>query len=123
MMESEPRRDAKLGALLRTAVGDVPSDAVDWNALAQRIGNRAVIVATPWWGYAARWERLAIPLALAAGIAGAAALWNTESSARAVAAQADVMSVVLSDTPASDAALQIARTMTAVDDATAEGND
>ncbi len=122
MMESEPRRDATLGALLRTATGDVPADAVDWNALAQRISRRASNVATPWWGYAARWERLAIPLAVAAGLAGAVALWNAESAGTA-STPADVFSVVLSGVPASDAASQIAQSMTAADDASAGEND
>lgn len=122
MMESEPRRDEKLGALLRIATGNVPADAVDWNALAHRIGRRASGIATPWWGYAARWERLAIPLAVAAGLAGSVALWNAESAGTA-SSQADVVSVVLSGVAASDAASQIAQSMTSADDASVGAND
>ena len=77
----EPRRDIRLAGLLREVVGDPPA-TVDWAALGSRIGA-AVRTAhpSPWWSYAERWQRRAIPIALAAGLLGTATLWATRSTA------------------------------------------
>lgn len=74
----EPARDVRLGEILREHVGGTPHHGVDWNALADRIAVRlAMPVSKSWWDYTARWERRAIPIALAAGVAGFMLLWNT----------------------------------------------
>ena len=71
----EPPHDERLGALMRDVVGDTPYGAVRWSALAERIGERvAAQMAAPWWSYATRWERRAIPLALIAGLSAGIAL-------------------------------------------------
>ena len=74
---AEPARDERLGALLRDAVGVPAMTDGDWSALADRVsaavrGRRAM----PWWGHVGRWELRAIPLALAAALVGAFALWS-----------------------------------------------
>ena len=74
----DPDHDHELGGLLRDVVGDAPTSVVNWTALAARVSERiGVPTASPWWMYAMQWERRVIPLALAAGIAAAAALWPT----------------------------------------------
>jgi hypothetical protein len=114
---AEPRRDEQLAALLRQATGDVPVSAVDWDALATRI-SRAIPsrTASTWRSYAERWERRMLPLALAASLVGAFALWNSaEPTASTVVAQAtvtDILSDVVQGAPTDDAALQYARTVT-----------
>jgi hypothetical protein len=112
----EPARDAVLGPLLRDIVGVPPTAQVDWTALARRI---AVATATPfhlpWWGYAARWERRALPLALAAGLAGAAALWGLGAPSPATpvtTGTADLVTAVAAGATADDAARSFARFVT-----------
>ena len=110
----EPAPDPALGALLRDVVGESPSHAVDWTSLANRIGRRAGEQATlPWWTYAAQWERRMIPLALAAGVVAAAALWSTTATTVTPLASASSLTTeVASGVPADDAASQFARSMT-----------
>jgi hypothetical protein len=71
-------------------------------------------MAAPWWSYATRWERRAIPLALAAGLTAAIALWTTSSSPTAwhMTSASNVTTAVLSGIPAEDAASQFARQIT-----------
>lgn len=111
----EPAPDPALGALLRDVVGDAPGHAVDWTALAARIGSRVGAQATtPWWSYAAQWERRMIPLALAAGIVASAALWNSTATpaTTSIASASAFTTEVASGAPADDAASQFARTIT-----------
>jgi len=115
----EPARDAVLGALLQEIVGRPPEAEVDWTALARRIGSvTAAPLQVPWWGYAARWERRAIPIALAAGIAGAVALWGLGSPPQlsVATANADLVTAVATGVSAEDAARSFARSV-AVDPA------
>ena len=112
----EPAHDRKLGALLGEVTGDTPHGAVQWSALAERIGNSvAAQMAMPWWRYATRWERSVIPLALAAGLSAAVALWSTaEASAGViqVTSASGAATSVLSGTPADDAASLFVRSVT-----------
>lgn len=110
----EPARDRELGALLHEVVGVAPAHAVDWPALAARISARVGVQAVaPWWSYAAQWERRMIPLALAAGIAAAVALWDTTTTAATQLTSASSFTTeVASGVPADDAASQFARTIT-----------
>lgn len=111
--DHEPARDEQLGALLRETVGDPPTSVVDWNALAVRIGAavREGQVA-PWWSHVARWQRGAVPLALAAGLVGALALFGSGSVMNGDSGPAseslDLVSAVVSGTSSSDAALTYA---------------
>ena len=70
----EPRRDPRFSALLRDLMGPIPMRDVSWDALAGRVGAAIRARQTPWWGYVERWQRRAIPLAVAAG-AGHALLY------------------------------------------------
>jgi hypothetical protein len=113
----DPPRDAALGALLRQVEGDVPVRAVDWEALASRIARslpgRASIT---WWSYAERWSQRMLPLALAASLIGAVALWKADELsgvAGAPAAVTDVVAEVVQGAPVDDAARSFARTVTA----------
>lgn len=117
----EPARDVRLGAMMRAAIGGTPHGDVDWSALAARIGDRLPMqVVAPWWTYAARWERRVIPLALAAGIAGAAALWGTATAGTANASTTDDLLVqVASGAPVEEAARLYSRTFTGTSDRTA----
>ncbi|HTK48246.1 MAG TPA: hypothetical protein VL328_09740 [Gemmatimonadaceae bacterium] len=113
---AEPRRDEALGALLRQALGDVPDGAVDWEALAARI-TRALPsrASTAWWSYADRWSRRMLPIALAASLAGAFALWRAEEPAAQIVAQvgaADVVAEMVQGAPIEDAARTFARSVT-----------
>ncbi|HEV7994297.1 MAG TPA: hypothetical protein VGP25_20905 [Gemmatimonadaceae bacterium] len=114
---AEPRRDEQLAALLRQATGDVPVSAVDWDALATRIA-RAIPsrAAATWWSYAERWERRMLPLAIAASLVGAIALWNSTAPATSVivaqVSSTDILSDVVQGTPTELAALRYARTVT-----------
>lgn len=119
----EPAHDRHLGALLRDVAGETPHAAVHWSALAERITSRvAAQMAAPWWSYATRWERRVIPLALAAGLSAAIALWSTAASASTgttqVTSASGVTTAVLSGTPAEDAASQFARSITSSADLT-----
>ena len=111
----EPPRDEELAALLRQALGDLPT-TVDWDALAMRI-TRALParVDVAWWRYAERWSRRIIPIALEASLVGAAMLWNAESAEALVVAQAptDVIADVVQGVPIEDAASTFARTIAA----------
>jgi hypothetical protein len=109
----EPARDARLGALLREAVGNVPMADVSWPHLAQRIA--AAVHAhqgAPWWSYVERWQRRALPLALAAGILGALAFWGTTAARSAEASTTDLVSAVATGTSPADAASSFARSVT-----------
>ncbi len=111
----EPAHDPALGALLRDVVGETPQAAVDWKALATRIGEQVGRqAAAPWWAYAAQWERRAIPLALAAGMLAAVALWSTTNSATTPApiTASGLATAVAAGTTAEDAASQFARSIT-----------
>ena len=114
---SDPQRDEALAALLRQAQGDVPVHAVDWDALASRIA-RALPgrTATTWWGYAERWSRRMLPLALAATLVGAFVLWEADEPSNAVVASSgttDAVVDLVQGAPAEDAARSFARTVTA----------
>jgi hypothetical protein len=117
----EPARDAELGALLADVVGAPPVADVDWAALAGRIASARARQRTAWWSYAARWERRALPVALAAGLAGVLALWGLGMPATSHAAAAgtfsDPIAAMVDGTPAEDAARSFARSVTSTDDA------
>jgi negative regulator of sigma E activity len=117
----EPAQDPDLGALLRDVIGDTPNGAVNWTTLAARICDRiGRQAAAPWWSYATQWERRVIPLALAAGIVAAAALWTTTSaSATQITSASELATAVANGTPAEDAASQFARSITNAVDLTA----
>jgi hypothetical protein len=120
----EPAHDEKLGTMLRDVVGETPYAAVQWSALKDRIGERvAAQMAAPWWSYATRWERRAIPLALAAGLLASVALWSTSASTTTttlpMTSASGVTTAVLSGIPAEDAASQFARSITNAADLTA----
>ena len=117
----EPAPDPQLGALLRDVVGESPSHDVNWTALAARIISRAGAQSSaPWWSYAAQWERRMIPLALAAGVVAAAALWtSTATAATPLASASSFTTEVASGALADDAASQFARTITSTADVAA----
>jgi hypothetical protein len=111
----DPPRDLELAALLRRATGDVPVASVDWDRLASRI-SRAIPgrAAAPWWSYAARWERRLLPLALAAGLVGAFALWDSPEPAASMTlatASGDAVAEMVGGAQASDLATSYERTM------------
>jgi hypothetical protein len=112
---NDPPRDEALAGLLRRAEGDVPVHAVDWDALASRIA-RALPgrAATTWWSYAERWSRRMLPLALAATLVGAFALWEADEPSNTVSASGapDVVVDLVQGAPAEDAARSFARTVT-----------
>lgn len=109
---AEPARDVRLGALLREHVGTPPVHDVNFSALSARIRlGIARQQASPWWSYAARWERRALPLALAAGLAAAAALWSLGTPAQ-LQASADPVAAVINGAPADAAARLLTRSMT-----------
>jgi hypothetical protein len=114
--EGEPARDARLGALLREAVGDVPMADVRWPQLAQRIAAAVHAHQAPWWSYAERWQRRVLPLALAAGLVGALAFWGTAASRSADASTTDLVSAVVTGTSPADAASSYARSVTSAMD-------
>ena len=111
--DHEPARDERLGKLLRASVGEPPTSVVDWNALAARIGaavrERQV---APWWSHVALWQRGAVPLALAAGLVGALALFGAGRAENGdsvpTSEPLDLVSAVVSGTSSSDAALTYA---------------
>ena len=111
----EPAHDAQLGRALAEHVGAVPMGDVDWSALASRISaSVAGQVPTAWWDYATRWERRMLPLAIAAGLAGAFTLWSTSPAAAQsqVTSASAVATAVASGTPAEDAASMFAHAVT-----------
>ena len=108
----EPDHDRQLGTLLQSVVGSAPVAHVNWTQLERRIATAVeALKPTPWWGYAARWERRAIPLALAAGIAGAFTLWSASGSmtAATLSENPEMLAAMLSGAPAADAARSVAR--------------
>ena len=114
---AEPARDERLGALLRDAVGEAPMADVDWSELAKRV-SAAVRShqAMPWWGHVERWQRRALPLAIAAALVGALALWTDVAVARAEAAtypSGDMVSAVVGGVSPADAATSYAGSVTA----------
>ena len=113
----EPARDERLGALLRGVVGDPTAAEMNWDRLAARIaaalpGQHAA----PWWSYAERWQRRAVPLALAAGLVGLFALWDSTGSAArsesAIPGASEMISAVMAGTSAADAARTYTRSLT-----------
>jgi hypothetical protein len=114
--DGEPARDASLGALLRQVVGEPPMADVDWSALADRVsGAVRAQHAAPWWAHVERWQRRALPLALAAGIVGALAFWNASASARLdtfAVATGDPVNAVVSGASSDDAATSYAGSVT-----------
>ena len=117
----DPVHDPELGALLRSVMHDAPMDSVDWPRLAARIGERVGVHASgPWWSYAARWERRVIPIFVAAGIAAAAVVFTTASASEAQRTTASAMTTeVASGTPAEDAAVLFAGSITSTVELTA----
>lgn len=118
---AEPPRDLELAALLAQVVGVAPIVDVDWTALSQRISAASARQRTAWWSYAARWERRAVPVALAAGLAGALALWGLGIPAAprpaTVAMLSDPVAAMVEGAPAADAARSYARSITSAADA------
>jgi hypothetical protein len=112
----EPARDERLGALLRDVVGEPPMADVDWSALAGRVSAAVRSQqAIPWWTHIGRWQRRALPLALAAGLVGALALWSGAAIARAEAAaygSGDLVTALLSGVPSEDAVTSYTRSIT-----------
>jgi hypothetical protein len=123
--DAEPARDARLGAILGDLLGAPPVGEVDWQALATRIA--AAVRAhrpAPWWDYAARWQRHALPLALAAGLLGTIALWRNATTVipepTRTFASADPVSALATGTSTADAASTFARSVTSSVDLTDE---
>ena len=113
----EPARDARLGSLLRDIVGEAPMADVDWTALADRVGAAVRSQhAAPWWSHVERWQRRALPLALAAGLVGALALWSSALGSRgdvpALGGTPDFVTAVVSGTSSAEAALSYAGSLT-----------
>jgi hypothetical protein len=111
----EPEHDTQLGTLLRETIGATPHAAVNWASLAERIGNAvAMQQPAPWWSYATRWERRAISMSLAAGIAAAFALWTSTEAPQPtqLTAAADAVTAVVSGTPVDDVASNFAHAVT-----------
>jgi hypothetical protein len=113
----EPLRDERLGALLRDAVGAPPMGDVDWSALAERVSAAVRSQhAMPWWSYVGRWQRRALPLALAAGLVGALAIWSGAAAVARAEASAygtgDLVTAVLSGISSDDAASSYAGSVT-----------
>lgn len=109
----EPRREPRLSALLRDLMGPIPIQDVNWDALAGRVGAAIRARQTPWWGYVERWQRRAIPLAMAAGLFGATVLvrsWLTHPEA--LTSAPDMVSAVVAGAPAEDAATFFSHTLT-----------
>jgi hypothetical protein len=115
---AEPARDARLGAILGEILGAPPVAEVNWSALAARIGAEVrAHRPAPWWSYAERWQRRALPLALAAGLLGTIALWRTATTTTTpeptrTLASADPVSALATGTSAADAASTFARSVT-----------
>ena len=111
----DPPRDEALAELLRQVQGDVPTGAVNWDALATRISRSLPARGLTWWSYTDRWSRRILPLAFAASLAGAVMLWNADEPSAVIVAQTvatDVVADVVQGEPVEDAARSFARTMT-----------
>ena len=107
----EPARDVRLGNLLRDHVGATPGDDVNWDALASRISS-GIRGQSEWWSYAARWDRRAIPIALAAGIVGAMLLFNTHAASASTAVAPDLFAEVVNGTTPDEAVRFYSRAVT-----------
>jgi hypothetical protein len=108
----EPRRDPRLGALLRDLMGPIPMGEVNWDALSGRVSAAIRARQTPWWSYLDRWQRAA-PLALAAGLLGATVLvhsWLTHPEA--LLSAPDMVSAVVAGAPTEDAATAFSHSIT-----------
>jgi hypothetical protein len=113
--QAEPPRDDALAVLLGDVVGAPPYGDVDWTALAARIAAARTRQHTAWWSYAARWERRAVPMALAAGLAGILALWGLGMPTMPLtiaSTGADPVAALVEGIPADDAARSYARSVT-----------
>ncbi len=121
---SEPPRDARLGALLRAVLGEPPMAEVDWPALAGRIGAAVRSPRNaPWWIHVERWQRRALPLALAAGLVGTLAFWHatrTDDQVMALPGTRDLVTAVVSGASADEAAFTFARAITGTVELVAE---
>src|SRR2546423_9891779 len=116
----EPARDSRLGAMLRDVVGDPSVIDVNWHDLAGRIAAAVRTPRTaPWWSYVERWQHRALPLAIAAGLIGALAIWGAANSQRAEAVlptgAADLVSAAAAGASSCDAAPPFARAIAQAD--------
>ncbi|MDB4879621.1 MAG: hypothetical protein JWL60_1067 [Gemmatimonadetes bacterium] len=123
--DAEPARDGALRAALGDVVGAPPVHEVDWDALAARIASARARHGAAWWSHVARWERRALPVALAAGLAGVLALWGlgmpgARAAAVVAALPADAVTMVVDGGSAADAAQSLAQSLTAVDELSVE---
>jgi len=121
--DAEPARDDAIRRALVGVVGVPPEHEVGWDALAVRIAAGRARHGADWWSHVARWERRALPVALAAGLAGALALWGLGTPAsRTLAAlgPADAVTALLDGVPMADAARSYAHSLTAVDELAVE---
>lgn len=121
--DAEPARDPAIRAALVGAVGVTPEHEVDWDALAERIAVGRARHLADWWSHVAGWERRALPVALAAGLVGALALWGLgmpASRTGAALAPSDAVTALFDGVPMADAALSYAQSLTAVDDLAVE---
>lgn len=121
--DAEPERDAALRRALVGVVGVPPEHEVDWEALTARISAARSRHGADWWSHVARWERRALPVALAASLAGALALWGLGTPpVRTIAARApsDAVTALFEGVPMTDAAQSYARSLTAVDELAVE---
>lgn len=118
----EPRRDARLGAVLRGLLGEIPMHEVNWETLAARVNAAVHARQAPWWSYVERWQRRAIPLAIAAGLLGAAVLVNSwvTHPVMPLTSTRDMVSAVVAGTPAEDAALTYTHTVANMADLAAD---
>ena len=120
----EPPPDLQLRAQLHILVGDLPMADVDWSALAARIARATTITSAPWWCHAVRLERRLLPLALAAGLAGALALWRIDPALPlSPAAGMDLDIAVMTGVSTNDAARTFAGSVTSSFDLTAEPSE
>ncbi len=84
-LDEDPPRDEALARLLRSADGSVGTRPMDWDRLHDRIAAAAGLPAArpdagEWWDVVARWRRVAVAASVAAILAAAAMLWQTERS-------------------------------------------
>jgi hypothetical protein len=84
-LDQDPPRDDALARLLAAADQPPPGADVDWERLRSTIVRRADLrgpVSAPreWWDVGVQWRRLAAAASIAALLAAAALLWQTEAS-------------------------------------------
>jgi hypothetical protein len=71
---NELPRDSELERALRPVEGDASLSEVDWERLRASIASRSIFALArlrrggTWWEFTARWGRIAVPIAAAAGI-------------------------------------------------------